>query len=136
MSMPPVGQNLIPGNGAATALSHGTPPDCSAGKNLSTVKPRSISAIASLTVAQPGTTGTGASASAAASAGGVPGLTRYFAPALSAAGISALRVTVPTPTTQSGTSAAMACTASSAARVRTGAPIAGGRPAGQAGDSD
>src|SRR5215467_14203006 len=71
MSMPPVGQNLIPGNGAATALSQATPPDCSAGKNLSTVKPRSISAIASLTVAQPGTTGTGASASAAASVHGV-----------------------------------------------------------------
>src|ERR1043166_6737406 len=102
MSMPPVGQNLIPGSGAATALSQAMPPDCSAGKNLSAVKPRSISAIASLTVAQPGTTGTGASASAVASADGVPGLTRYLAPALSAAGMSAVRVTVPTPTTHSG----------------------------------
>src|SRR5580704_14377483 len=117
MSMPPVGQNLSPGSGAATALSQGMPPEASAGKNLSTVNPRSINAIASLTVAQPGTTGTGASPSAAASAGGVPGLTRYFAPALKAAGMSALRVTVPTPTTQSGTSAAMACTASRACRV-------------------
>src|SRR5437588_1661178 len=129
MSMPPVGQNLIPGSGAATALSQAIPPDCSAGKNLSTVKPRSMSAIASLTVAQPGTTGTGAPASATASAGGVPGLTRYLAPALSAAGISALRVTVPTPTTQSGTSPAIACTASSAARVRKLTSITGRPPA-------
>src|ERR1700747_3361769 len=111
MSMPPVGQNLIPGSGGGPALTQATPPDCSAGKNLSTVKPRSMSAIASLTVAQPGSTGTGASARAAASAGGVPGLTRYLAPALKAAGMSALRVTVPTPTMQSGTSAAIACTA-------------------------
>ena len=64
------------------------PPEASAGKNFSTLKPRAASAIASDTVAQPGSTGTDASASAAASSGGVPGLTRYFAPAAIAAAMS------------------------------------------------
>src|SRR5262245_16392482 len=63
-SMPPVGQNLISGSGAATDLSHAVPPEASAGKNFSTLKPRADSAIASETVAQPGSTGTDASASA------------------------------------------------------------------------
>src|SRR3954465_7978424 len=106
--MPPVGQNLISGSGAATDFSHAVPPDASAGKNFSTLKPRAASAIASDTVAQPGSTGTEASASAAASSAGVPGLTRYFAPAAIAADTSAVFVTVPTPTIQSGTSDAIA----------------------------
>src|SRR5436305_1603044 len=107
-SIPPVGQNLMLGKGAATDFNHATPPEASAGKNFSTLKPRLLSAIASETVAQPGSTGTEESASAAASSGGVPGLTRYFAPAAIAAAISPTRVTVPTPTTQSGTSPAIA----------------------------
>src|SRR5436305_15306813 len=114
-SIPPVGQNLMSGKGAATDFSQATPPDASAGKNFSTLKPRPLSAIASDTVAQPGSTGTDASASAAASSAGVPGLTRYFAPAAMAATMSDTRVTVPTPMTQSGTCAAMARHASSAA---------------------
>ena len=76
------------GSGAATDFSHAMPPEASAGKNFSTLKPRAASAIASETVAQPGSTGTAASASAAASSGGVPGLTRYFAPAAMAAAMS------------------------------------------------
>src|SRR5215212_6478157 len=103
-SIPPVGQNLRSGNGAATDFSHATPPEASAGKNFRTLNPREASAIASDTVAQPGSTGTEASASAEASSTGVPGLTRYFAPAEIAAAMSDTRVTVPTPTTQSGTS--------------------------------
>src|SRR5437868_14527724 len=113
-SIPPVGQNLMSGKGAATDFSQATPPDASAGKNFSTLKPRPLSAIASDTVAHPGSTGTDASASAAASSGGVPGLTRYLAPAETAAAISSTRVTVPTPTMQSGTSPAIARIASSA----------------------
>src|SRR4029077_20543240 len=106
--MPPVGQNFSSGKGAATDLSHAVPPEASAGKNFSTLKPRAASAIASETVAQPGSTGTEAAASAAASSAGVPGLTRYFAPASIAAAMSETLVTVPTPTTQSGTCAAIA----------------------------
>src|SRR2546423_4229287 len=87
-SIPPVGQNLRSGNGAATDLSHATPPQASAGKNFSTLKPRPLSAIASDTVAQPGSTGTDASASAAASSAGGPGLTGYFAPAPNPAPLS------------------------------------------------
>src|SRR5689334_24966752 len=128
-SMPPVGQNLISGNGAATDLSQAVPPDASAGKNFSTLKPRPASVIASDTVAQPGSTGTGASASADARSNGVPGLTRYFAPAEIAAAMSDTRVTVPTPTTQSGTSAAMALIASSAALVRSVTSMTGSPPA-------
>src|SRR3979490_3089362 len=128
-SIPPVGQNLSSGSGAAMDLSHATPPEASAGKNLSTLKPRAPSAIASDTVAQPGNTGMLTSASAAASSGGGPGLTRYFAPAPIAAAMSAARSTVPTPTTQSGTSAAMARMASSAAFVRSVPPITGNPPA-------
>src|SRR5882762_8766754 len=97
-SMPPVGQNFASGKGAATDLSHAVPPEASAGKNFSTLKPRAISAIASDTVAQPGSTGIDAWPSAAASSAGVPGLTRYFAPAATAGAMSEGRVTVPTPT--------------------------------------
>src|SRR5688572_19640163 len=118
-SIPPVGQNFRSGSGAATDFSHATPPEASAGKNFSTLKPQPFSAIASETVAHPGNTGTLVSASAAASSGGVPGLTRYFAPAEIAAAISGTRVTVPTPTMQSGTSPAIALMASSAALVRS-----------------
>src|SRR5258708_21793827 len=127
-SMPPVGQNLSSGSGAAMDLSHATPPEASAGKNLSTLNPRAPSAIASDTVAQPGSTGMLTSANAAANSGGVPGLTRYFAPAAIAAPMSAARSTVPTPTTQSGTSAAIARMASSAALVRSVTSITGNPP--------
>src|SRR3954447_1679174 len=127
--MPPVGQNLMSGSGAATDFSHAVPPDASAGKNFSTLKPRAASAIASETVAQPGSTGTDASASADASSGGVPGLTRYFAPAVIAAAMSGGRVTVPTPTMQSGTSPAIRLMASRAALVRSVTSITGSPPA-------
>src|SRR5947209_18399780 len=127
-SIPPVGQNFRSGSGAATDFSHATPPDASAGKNFSTVNPRAESAIASDTVAQPGSTGTDASASAAASSAGVPGLTRYFAPAAIAAAMSDTRVTVPTPTTQSGTAATIALMASSAALVRSVTSMTGSPP--------
>src|SRR6202171_2728453 len=106
--MPPVGQNLSSGQGAATDLSQAMPPDGSAGKNFSTRKPSAASASASDTLAQPGSAGTGAAASDAASSGVVPGLTRYLAPAASAAATSALLSTVPAPTTHSGTCAAIA----------------------------
>src|SRR4051794_36630985 len=128
-SIPPVGQNLSSGNGAATDFSHAVPPQASAGKNFSTLKPRAPSAIASDTVAQPGSTGISASANAAASSGGVPGLTRYFAPAAIAAATSAGRITVPTPTTQSATSATIARMASSAGLVRSVTSITGKPPA-------
>src|SRR5216684_3641646 len=100
--MPPVGQNLSCGQGAATDFSQAMPPDGSAGKNLSTRKPSAESASASDTLAQPGSAGTGAAASAAASSAVVPGLTRYLA-----------------PTPHSGTCAAIAAMASSATRVRS-----------------
>ena len=58
------------------------PPLLDAGKNFSTRKPCAESAMASDGVAQPGTTGTGALAKAAASSGGVPGVTRNCAPML------------------------------------------------------
>src|SRR5204863_2514247 len=131
-SIPPVGQNFRWGNGAATDFSHATPPDASAGKNFRTLNPRAESAIASDTVAQPGSAGTDASASAAASPAGVPGHTRYLAPAAIAAAISGTRVTVPTPTTHSGTSAAIARIASSAALVRSVTSITGSPPATRA----
>src|ERR1700736_3698042 len=117
--MPPVGQNLSAAQGAATDFSHATPPDGSAGKNFSTRKPSAASASASDTLAQPGSAGTGAAASDATSSGVVPGLTRYLAPAASAAATSALLSTVPAPTTHSGTCAAIASMAPRAACVRS-----------------
>src|SRR6266567_1688255 len=117
--MPPVGQNLSCGQGAATDFSQAMPPDGSAGKNLSTRKPSAESASASDTLAQPGSVGTGAAASAAASVAVVPGLTRYLAPTASAAATSASPSTVPAPTPHSGTCAAIAAMASSATRVRS-----------------
>src|SRR5947208_9476871 len=117
--MPPVGQNLSCGQGAATDFSQAIPPDGSAGKNLRTRKPSAESASASDTLAQPGSAGTGAAASAAASVAVVPGLTRYLAPTASAAATSASPSTVPAPTPHSGTCAAIAAMASSATRVRS-----------------
>src|SRR5262249_6074406 len=76
-------------------------------------------AIASLTVAQPGSAGTGADASASASASDVPGLTRKLAPAATAACTSSAVNTVPTPTTASATSLMIAFMDSSAACVRS-----------------
>src|SRR4051812_16939022 len=131
-SIPPVGQNFRSGTGAAMDFSQATPPDASAGKNLRTLKSRAASAIASLTVAQPGSAGTDASTSAAASSSGVPGLTRYFAPAAMATAISERRVTVPTPTMQSGTCSAIALTAPSAALVRSVTSMTGSPPATRA----
>src|ERR1051326_6736104 len=96
--MPPVGQNFSSGHGAATDLSQPTPPAASAGKNFSTRKPRRESASASETLAQPGSAGTGAAASATASSAVVPGLTRNLAPASIAAATSAPPSTVPAPT--------------------------------------
>src|ERR1044072_3573037 len=100
--MPPVGQNFASGNGAATDLSHAVPPEASAEENFRTFNPRAESAIAWETVAQPGSAGTEASASTAVSSGGVPGLTRYVAPAATANTMSDGRVMVPAPTAQSG----------------------------------
>src|ERR1700732_5065378 len=108
--MPPGGQNVSCGSGAATALSQAMPPEGSAGKNFRVLKPRSASAIASDTVGAPGSAGTGASANAAPSCAVVPGLTRTLAPAVTAAATSATRVTVPTPTMHCGTSATIALT--------------------------
>src|SRR6186997_90911 len=116
--MPPVGQNRTSGKGSATALSQRVPPDGSAGKNFSTGKPKAASVMASETVAQPGSAGTGASASAWARSAGVPGLTRKSAPASTACAMSSGLVTVPTPTIISSTSAMIARTASIAAGVR------------------
>src|SRR6185295_19633131 len=112
---PPVGQKRISGNGSATALSQRTPPDGSAGKNFNTGKPNAASVIASDTVVQPGSAGTGASARACTRLAGVPGLTRKSAPASMAWVTSSGFTTVPTPTMISFTSAMMARTASSAA---------------------
>src|SRR5215216_6540101 len=73
-------------------------------------------------------TGTAASARAAAKSADVPGLTRYFAPTFNAAAMSSIFVTVPTPTTASGTSAAMAVIAPSAAGVRSVTSSTGSPP--------
>src|SRR6476620_4463495 len=43
--MPPVGQNLIRGNGPDRAFSAGIPPDGTAGKNLKVLKPYPIPCI-------------------------------------------------------------------------------------------
>src|SRR6266540_5329520 len=129
MLTPPVGQNLMCGNGSATALSQATPPDGSAGKNFNTLNPRSASAIASETPAQPGSAGTGAAASASAKAAVLPGLTRKRVPASTALPISVGLVTVPTPTMACGTSEAIAFTAASAAAVRNVTSITARPPA-------
>src|SRR5215216_3364370 len=117
--MPPVGQNLRFGKGAAIALRKAVPPAASAGKSFTTEKPRLASVMASDTVAQPGNDGSGTRASAAASSADVPGLTRNFAPADKASRISGTSLTVPIPTTACGTSAAILLAASTATGVRS-----------------
>ena len=85
--------------------------------------------MASLAVAQPGNTGTGEAASAAARRGGVPGLTMKLAPASSAACNEASSITVPAPVTAPGTSRLMAAMAASAPGVRSVTSMAGRPPA-------
>ena len=58
MVTPPVGMNRTPGNGAASALTIGAPPSCSAGKNLTVSRPASSAIWISVAVATPGKTGT------------------------------------------------------------------------------
>jgi hypothetical protein len=136
--MPPVGQNRTFGKGAATELSQRTPPDDSAGKNFSTRNPKSISIMTSDTVEQPGNAGTGASVSASARSGDVPGLARNAAPASQARETSSRFTTVPMPATTSGTSAMIARNAESAASVRNVTsiterpPVASARASGTA----
>src|SRR5438094_845639 len=55
--MPPVGQKRVSGNGPANARSALMPPDCSAGKNLTRLKPCSRASINSDAVAIPGANG-------------------------------------------------------------------------------
>ena len=54
---PPVGQNFTSPKGPCQALSMGTPPACSAGKNFSSVWPSSCASMTSLPVATPGSSG-------------------------------------------------------------------------------
>ena len=61
-----------------------------------------------------------------------PGLTRYFAPAFTAASISAGFVTVPTPTIAPGTFCDMSLIASIAAFVRKVTSMAASPPASKA----
>ena len=80
-------------------------------------------------MATPGRNGIGASAAAFASAGDVPGLTRNFAPASTAAWICAGSTMVPAPTWAPGTLRAISAMASSAAGVRSVTSMAGRPPA-------
>src|SRR5690606_22023306 len=78
--MPPAGQISSSPIGPARPLSMAKPPTALAGNSLHTRKPRAISDRNSVGVAPPGTAGIGALASASASSGGVPGVTRKSAP--------------------------------------------------------
>src|SRR5713101_3739972 len=55
--MPPVGQNRASGKGPARARSALIPPDCSAGKNFTRLKPWASACISSDAVAMPGANG-------------------------------------------------------------------------------
>src|SRR5450755_4303716 len=56
--MPPVGTNFRSPKGAESALTAGSPPLMSAGKNLTTLQPSSSAVCISVGVATPGNTGT------------------------------------------------------------------------------
>src|SRR3984893_7273484 len=88
-SIPPVGQKIKSGKGAAREARYLAPPAGSAGKNLIALKPRSRSAKASDAVAAPGRKGTGDRTASSRRRGLIPGLTRNPAPAPVAATIRA-----------------------------------------------
>ena len=115
---PPVGQNATCGIGAPMALSAAAPPEGSAGKNLSTSRPRSRSRMASVAVAAPGSIGSPASSAASRSRSVAPGETPKVAPASIAARTSCGVSSVPAPTRPPGTRA-ISRIASSAAGVRS-----------------
>ena len=104
--------------GAATALIIASPPDGSAGKNLTTSNPSSIACSISLGVTTPGVTGIFFSRQYFTTFGFSPGLTMNLAPAETARSTCSVVRTVPAPTTMSGYSDVMMRIDSSAASVR------------------
>src|SRR6266542_2932594 len=115
---PPVGQNVMSGNGPASAFSMPMPPACSAGKSFSSVKPAALAAMTSEGVMTPGNSGRLARSAASPNAGVRPGLTPKRAPAATACAKSSGRVIVPTPTIAPSTWRAIAATAPMPAGVR------------------
>src|SRR5450631_2429325 len=90
---PPVGQNRTSGKGPARARSALTPPDCSAGKNLTRLNPWANACISSDAVAIPGAKGSPLAAAAFKRSGVAPGLMPNLAPsAFARARSSALRM--------------------------------------------
>ena len=79
-----MGRNRTDGATAASDDSVATPPEASAGKNFTSRTPDATTRISSVTVATPGTNGTGHADAADSSASLDPGLTANAAPAASA----------------------------------------------------
>src|ERR1700676_1493230 len=96
--IPPVGQKRARGNGPARARSALSPPDCSAGKNLTRSNPRASACISSEAVAMPGMNGRSLAAAASSSSGVAPGLTAKRAPSALVRARSSKFNTVPMPT--------------------------------------
>src|SRR5712691_6926560 len=117
--IPPVGQNRTSGKGPAKARSALIPPDCSAGKNLTRLKPWASASISSDAVAIPGANGKALAAAAFSRSGVAPGLIPNLAPIPSARARSSAFRMVPIPTTASGTSAIIAFADSIATGVRS-----------------
>jgi len=126
---PPVGQNRSCGKGPDNAASMDRPPTTSAGNSFASVMPRSSSRTTSDGPAVPARNGTPVDVIASSSRSVAPGLTRNCAPAAEAASAWSVLTMVPTPSTMSGTSAAIARTPSSAARLRSVTSMIGSPPA-------
>ena len=128
--IPPVGMNFICVYGAAIALIMLIPPAASAGKNLTTSRPREIAISTSLGLEVPGVTGIPLFTQYLTTSGFKPGLTMNFAPAFTARSTCSVVRTVPAPTNISGNSFAIIRMDSSAAAVRN-VTSAHGRPPSQ-----
>ena len=105
------------------------PPDCSAGKNLTTSRPSSIACSMSLGLDVPGVIGTFFSTQYLPVLGFKPGLTMNLAPAATAASTCSAFRTVPAPTHMLGKLSVMILIASAAALVRKVTSAQGSPPA-------
>ena len=129
--MPPVGTNCTDGKGAARLRIPAGPPRCAAGNSLTSSTPVSSARMISPAVATPGRAGTSSARQRARTVSLRPGLTTKRAPASTARSTWSAVMTLPAPTSMSG-SRAIARSASRAAGVRNVTSAQGSPPSARA----
>ena len=131
-STPPVGTKRMEAKGPERASSIATPPEASAGKNLTASRPLARPRATPSGFEVPGSTGRPRSRQKSTTPSSQAGQTTNLAPASTACFAMAVEVTVPAPTRRPGTLSAIARMASGAALVRKVTSATGMPPATRA----